>query len=84
MSDPRITNITTALMTIRDMAQYSDVAITIDFLNDFYITVYVGANGDKNMARFYLQDLYRYESKKDSIRDFIEKAIEDLKKDSRE
>jgi hypothetical protein len=56
----------------------------LDFLNDYYITVYVGSDGDRKMARFYLQDLYDMQNEFDNIRKFIEKSIEELKKGSRD
>lgn len=73
-----ITNVTTALMMLRDLGCANDIPINIQF-DGLYITVIVNfGKRDSRMRSFYLQDMYRYEEKFDSIYRRIEDDINEI------
>lgn len=84
MGKDRVTNISTALMTVKDMATYDDIPIEMLFENH-YIHIYVGYRTPyQKYALFYTQNLYRVYSETDGIRKWIESAIEEIQKEKSE
>lgn len=77
-----VTNISTALMYIRDIARIEKVPININFDTEglwIYITVGFGTPYQKHQ-NFYLQDMYEYCSKRDQIYDWVIEAIKEIHK----
>lgn len=73
-----ITNVTTALMMLRDLGCANDIPINIQF-DGLYITVIVNfGKRDSRMRSFYLQDMYRYQKEFDTIYRSIEDDINDI------
>lgn len=73
-----ITNITTALMRLREIASINKVPINIQIDED-YIHVNVGFGAPYVKSRsYYLQDIFRYFQKKDTIYEFIESAAKEI------
>lgn len=78
-SKDRVSNTTTALMAIRDLATFHEIPINIHF-EDHYIHVIVGfGTPEQKRMSYYLQDMYREHSLNDRIYNEIEAAIELLK-----
>lgn len=75
-----VNNITTALMALRDMTQFDDIPIKIEF-GDYYIYVTVGSGEEAETGSFYLQDMYRNLSHSDLIYEWLMKKIEEMKGD---
>lgn len=75
----RVTNASTALMAVRDLATYYDIPINIHFA-DHYIHVIVGFGTPYQTRRsWYSQDLYQRFSNTDEIYLEIKHDIERLK-----
>lgn len=73
-----ITNITTALMGLREIASINKVPINIQIDED-YIHVSVGFGTPYIKYRsYYLQDVFRYFKTKDKIYEFIESAAKEI------
>lgn len=73
-----ITNVTTALMMLRDLGCANDIPINIQF-DGLYITVIVNfGKRDSRIHSFYLQDMYRYREKFDDIYYCINKDIAEI------
>lgn len=79
-----VTNSTTALMCIRDLAMMYHVPISIHFDNDHYMRVFINPGSrEEKKALFYLQDLYQEHTRVDKIWEWMEeqcKQISELKK----
>ena len=75
----RVTNISTALMAINELASYYDIPINIHFnaKGSIYIHVGFGTPYRKEMS-FYPQDTYRIHSETDDIYKWVEDTIETL------
>lgn len=75
-----VTNISTVLMYIRDIAMLEKVPINIYFDTEglwIYITVGFGTPYQKHQS-FYLQDTYRSLSLKDLVYEWIKEAIKEI------
>ena len=74
-----VTNATTGLMALRDVATYNDVPINIH-VADHYIHVVVGFGTpyQKGMS-WYLQDMYRYQAERDLIYKWIWDTVDELR-----
>lgn len=78
--DEQVTNITTALMAIRDVATYTEIPINVQF-DSHVITVIVNfGKWNVKMEHFYLQDMYRYHQSSDMIYKWIKEAVEEIVK----
>lgn len=76
-----VTNLSTALMAVKDMATYNDIPIEMHFENH-YIHIFVGYGTPyQKYVRFYPQDCYRAFANTDDIRKWIENAIEEIQKE---
>ena len=74
-----VTNASTGLMAIKDLATYNDIPINIHF-DDHWIHIIVefGTPYQKKMS-VYPQDCYKSFGKNDLIYNDIEKVIEEIK-----
>lgn len=73
-----ITNATTGLMALRDLATIYKIPINIQ-LDDHYITVIVNyGKCDSQMQQFYLQDMYRYEQDIDHVYKWVTDTIQEI------
>ncbi len=74
----QVTNVTTALMAIRDVATCTEIPINVQF-DSHVITVIVNfGKWDVKMEHFYLQDMYRYHQSSDMIYKWIKEAVEEI------
>lgn len=74
----QVTNVTTALMAIRDVATCTEIPINVQF-DSHVITVIVNfGKWDVKMEHFYLQDMYRYRQSSDMIYKWIKEAVEEI------
>lgn len=78
-SKDRVTNASTGLMAIKDLATYNNVPINIHFDSHWiHIIVGFGTPYQKKMS-YYPQDCYKSFGKNDMIYNDIEKVIEKMK-----
>lgn len=73
-----VTNITTGLMALRDLECMYNIPIIV-MCEGLYINITVNAGRENNkQCGFYLQDTYRFEQQRDSIYEWVLKAIEEI------
>lgn len=84
MNKDLVTNLSTALMAVKDMATYNDIPIEMHFENH-YIHIFVGYGTPyQKYVRYYPQDCYRMYSQTDDMRKWIEDALEEIQKEKSE
>ena len=74
-----VSNASTGLMAIKDIATYKEIPINIHFADHWiHVIVGFGTSRQKKMS-FYTQDCYRGFAQSDKIYNWIEKAVDELK-----